>query len=99
MSGPIEFERADPVVQEAIRLRRWMADVANVVAVTEEQVAETLERVAKHRSPLDAERLRAGASEARRCAAVERGLSTKYNMRGGDDDRADDAGQGSNGPR
>jgi hypothetical protein len=91
MSGSIEFERADHAVREVIRLRRWMADVASWVAVTEEQVAETLERIAEHRSPLEAEQLRARADEARRCAAVERGLSTKYSMRGGDDDRADDA--------
>jgi hypothetical protein len=95
MSGPMEEERVDHVVQEAIRLRRWVAEVANWVSATEEQVADTLDRVAEHRPAVDAERLRARASEARRCAAVQRGLSTKYGMRG-TDDRADDARQGSN---
>jgi hypothetical protein len=98
MSGSIEEERVDRVVREVIRLRRWIAEVADFVAATEEQVADTLERVAEHRSPLDAERLRAQAGKARRCAAVERALSTKYNIRGGDD-WADDAGQESNEPR
>jgi hypothetical protein len=61
--------------------------------ITEEQVAGTLEKVAENRSPPDDERLRAQADQARRHAAKERDLSTRYNIRGGHDGRSDDAGQ------
>jgi hypothetical protein len=91
MSGRTEPERIDQLVREVTRLRRRIADVADHVSVTEEQVAGTLERVAEHRPRPDAERLRARANEARRCAAMERDLSAKYKMRGGDDDRGDAA--------
>ena len=53
------------------RLRRRLADVAASIAWTEDQVAETLERMALA-LPEDATRLQAHAERARRFAALER---------------------------
>jgi hypothetical protein len=78
MSGPTEKKRADHAAQEAARLRLWAAEVASSLAATEEEVTRTLEKIAQHRSPPDAERLRARADEARRYAAVVRDRSAKY---------------------
>jgi len=52
-------------------LRRRLANVAASIACTEDQVAETLERMALA-LPEDARRLQAQAERARRFATVER---------------------------
>ena len=57
-----------------------MDEVASSLATSEEQVADTLEKVAEHRSSLDAERLRTLATEARRYAALQRDRSTMWKM-------------------
>ena|SRR5690348_11363738 len=72
MSGLGQEERSHRFEQERVTLRQRMAEVAVMVAETEEQVASTLEDVAEHRSPSDAEQLRAQAAEARQAAARER---------------------------
>ena len=67
--------------------------MAMAVAVAEEWLADTLERVAEHRFPHDAERLRAQATKAREYAAKERDRAAHYAMRSGYDDRADEPGR------
>ena len=57
---------------------RRAAEVASFVAATEEKVASTLEKVAEHRAPHDAMRLRAKAQDAREYAAKVRDRSTSY---------------------
>ena len=49
MSGPDAWEHAEHVQQEATRLRHKIAQLACSVAATEEEVADTLEKVAEHR--------------------------------------------------
>jgi len=61
----------------AISLRQRMRDVAVSVAVTEDWVADTLERLARDR-PHDAARLRARAAHARGFAAEERARAAQY---------------------
>ena len=78
MSGLGHEERSHRFEQERVTLRRRMAEVAATVAETEEQGANTLEDVAEHRSPSDAERLRAQAEEARQAAARERRRAASY---------------------
>jgi len=78
MSGLDHEERSHRFEQELVALRRRMAEVAATVADTEEQVAITLDDVAEHRSPPDAERLRARAEEARQAAARERRRAVSY---------------------
>jgi hypothetical protein len=88
MSGPAE-KRVDHAEQETARLRRRTAELANSVAATEEQTSDTLEKVAKNRSPHHAERLRAGADHARQYAAKERGRAARHTVGSGDDDGTD----------
>ncbi len=57
---------------DGVRLRRHLVAVAAAIACTEEQIAETLERMALV-LPQDAARLRASAAQARRYATLERG--------------------------
>ena len=56
---------------DGVLLRRRLADVAASIACTEDQVAETLERMALA-LPEDAIRLRAQAERARHFATLER---------------------------
>ena len=56
---------------DGVVLRRRLADVAVSIACTEDQVAETLERMALA-VPEDATRLLAHAERARRFATLER---------------------------
>ena len=64
----------------ATSLRRRMRDAAASVAVTEDWVADTLERLARAR-PHDAARLRARAAHARSFAAEERARAAQYAIR------------------
>jgi len=57
-----------------------MRDAAASVAVTEDWVADTLERLARAR-PHDAARLRARAAHARSFAAEERARAAQYAIR------------------
>lgn len=77
--------------QERARLRRRMAEVASLTAETGEHVAETFEQIAEHRSPPDADRLRAEASVIREYAAKERSRAVSYGRSGGDDGQAERA--------
>jgi len=78
MPGSPDNERAEQTRQKWFRLRRRAAEAARSVAATEDRVAQTLERLAENRPDADAERLRAKAKEARRCAARERDLGAQY---------------------
>lgn len=78
MSDRTELDRADQLKQEGARLRRQSAQLASFVAATEEEVADTLEKVAENRPPHDAQRLIAMAEEARQYAAKERERSAEY---------------------
>jgi hypothetical protein len=76
--GQEQEERSRRFEQERVVLRQRMAEVAATVADTEEQVASTLEDVAEHRPPSDAERLRAQAEEARQIATKEHRRAASY---------------------
>jgi hypothetical protein len=60
-------------------LRRRLADVAASIACTEDQVAETLERMALA-CPEDATRLQAHAERARRFATEERDRAASLSL-------------------
>lgn len=60
-----------------MRLRRRLVAVAASIACTEDQVAETLERMALI-WPEDAARLRAHAAQARRYATLERNRAAMF---------------------
>ena len=62
---------------DGARLRQCLAEVATAIACTEDQVAETLERMALV-LPGEAARLRAHATQARRYATLERSRAAKY---------------------
>lgn len=62
---------------DGVMLRRRLASVAASIAHTEDQVAETLERMALA-MPEDAVRLRAHAAHARKCATVERDRAARF---------------------
>lgn len=88
------FDRAEELArlrQERARLRRRMAEIASLTAETGEHIADTFEQIARHRSPPDADRLRARASVVREYAAKERIQAVSYSRRGDDDDQAERA--------
>lgn len=60
-------------------LRRRLADVAASIAYTEDQVADTLERLALV-SPENATRLQADAERARRFATLERDRAASLSL-------------------
>ncbi len=62
---------------DGARLRQHLAEVAIAIACTEEQIAETLERMALV-LPQNAARLRARAAQAQRYATLERGRAAKF---------------------
>jgi len=64
---------------DGILLRRRLADVAASIASTEDQVAETLERMALA-WPEDAIRLQAHAEQARRFATLEHDRATTFSL-------------------
>ena len=74
MSGPNAGHQGRLEIDGAL-LRRRLADVAAAIARTEDQVAETLERMALA-LPEDARRLQANAEQARRFATLERDRAT-----------------------
>jgi len=64
---------------DGARLRQRLADVAASIASTEDQVAETMERMALV-LPYDAARLREAAARARRYARVERDRAAVFGL-------------------
>jgi hypothetical protein len=62
---------------DGVRLRQRFVAVAASIACTEDQVAETLERMALI-FPEDAARLRAHAAQARQHATLERDRATMF---------------------
>lgn len=64
---------------DGAELRQRLADVAASIARTEDQVADTMERLAL-RLPDDAVTLRAHAARARRYATVERGRAAMLSL-------------------
>jgi hypothetical protein len=70
VTGP-NSSRQRQLVTDGVVLRRRLAGVAASIACTEDQVAETLERMALA-MPDAATRLQAHAERARRFAALER---------------------------
>ena len=71
MAGQSSDHDPDQLRIEGARLRRRLADVAASIACTEDQVAETMERMALV-LPYDATRLREHAARARHHSKVER---------------------------
>ena len=71
--GRLQIDGAD--------LRQRLATVAVAIACTEDQVAETLERLALI-LPENAVRLRARATQARQYAATERSWAATLNLPG-----------------
>ena len=71
MAGQSSDHDPDQLRIEGARLRRRLADVAASIACTEDQVAETMERMALV-LPYDATRLREHAARARQHSKVER---------------------------
>ena len=74
MSGPNAGHQERLEIDGAL-LRRRLANVAASIACTEDQVAETLERMALA-LPEDAMRLQANAEQARHFATRERNRAT-----------------------
>jgi hypothetical protein len=64
---------------DGAELRQRLAAVAVAIACTEDQVAETLERMALA-LPEDATRLRAHAARARQNATLERGRAAIFSV-------------------
>jgi hypothetical protein len=71
---PVEHQKVD-----LAELRRHLTFLAAVIARTEDQVADTLERLALTR-PRDAERLLARARHARDYAELERARATRFSL-------------------
>jgi len=82
MSDPNYAERARRLEEQHVGLRRQMAEIAASIAATEDQIANTFEKMAQQRSASDAEHLLAQAEKARSYAVKERGRAADY----GDDD-------------
>ena len=78
MTGPNAGHQGRLAIDGAL-LRRRLADVAASIACTEDQVAETLERMALA-CPDDAMRLQAHAERARRFATLERDRATSLSL-------------------
>ena len=64
---------------DGVGLRQRLADVAASIACTEDQVAETLERMALI-LPYDTARLRETAARARRYARMERDRAALFDL-------------------
>jgi hypothetical protein len=89
MTDQTDDERSARLRAAAADLRQRMGTTAASVAVTEERVADTLDRLARVR-PRDAERLRARAAHARLFAALERDRAAAYGYAG---DPPDESGR------
>jgi hypothetical protein len=89
---------AEAQVTRALELRLRMAEQAEQVACTEDQVAETFERLAGRGGPRESER-RATAQQARDHAALERRRAAEYRTTTGTeaDTAADDASSAAEG--
>jgi hypothetical protein len=74
----VPSKKHDRFSGQAEALRRQSAELAGAIAATEEQVADTLDKVAEHRPPHDADRLHAQATEARDYASKERRRAAEY---------------------
>jgi hypothetical protein len=72
-------ERLDTLRFIGTSLRQRLGVTAASVAVTEERIADTLDRLARVR-PHDAERLRSRAAHARLFAAEERDRAARYSQ-------------------
>jgi hypothetical protein len=81
MTYQTDGERLARLREIAADLRQRMGTTAASVALTEERVADTLDRLARVR-PHDAERLRARAADARLFAALERDRAAAYGYAG-----------------
>jgi hypothetical protein len=75
--GSVNLSDAEAQVTRALELRLRMAEQAEQVACTEDQVAETFERLAGRGGPRASER-RATARQARDHAALERRRAVEY---------------------
>ena len=78
MTTPNSGHQGQPGIDGAM-LRRRLADAAVSIARTEDQVAETLERMALA-MPEDATRLQAHAERARRFATQERDRAASLSL-------------------
>jgi hypothetical protein len=77
VTGPDIAHRLGRLRDDGAGLRKRLAEVANSIANTEDQVAETLERMAVG-MPEESARLRARAARARHIAGAERGWAAKF---------------------
>jgi hypothetical protein len=82
----VPSKKHDRFTGQAETLRRQSAELAGAIASTEEQVADTLDRVAEHRPPHDADRLHAQATEARDYASKERRRAAEYSQQTTDEE-------------
>jgi hypothetical protein len=78
VTGQNSGHHGQPALDGAM-LRRRLADVAASIACTEDQVAETMERMAEV-LPDDATRLRAHAERARHFATQERDWAAMFRI-------------------
>ena len=85
--GSVDLNDAEAQVTRALELRLRMAEQAEQVARTEDQVAETFERLAGRGGPRASER-RATARQARDHAALERRRAEEYRTTTGTEDAA-----------
>ena len=79
MTGPGAKDSRGQLQLDAVELRQRLATVAIAIACTEDQVAETLERMALV-LPANAVRLRAHAQQARQNATLERSRAARFSV-------------------
>ena len=77
MEDSVSRARVDDILGQGLVLRHRLGAIAASIASTEEDVADTLERVA-HGRPRDAPRLLERAAQARSFAALERDRAVAY---------------------
>lgn len=77
MEDSVSRASVDDVIGQGMALRHRLGVIAASIASTEDEVADTLERVARGR-PRDAPRLLKRAAEARSFAALERDRAVAY---------------------
>jgi hypothetical protein len=95
--GTVNVTDAEAQVTRSLELRLRMAEQAEQVARTEDQVAETFERLAGRGGPRESDR-RATARQARDHAALERRRAVEYRTTTGtEDDAADEGGAAAEG--
>ena len=79
MTGPSAEDSRGQLQLDGVELRQRLATVAIAIACTEDQVAETLERMALV-MPDNAARLRAHAAQARQNATLERSRASMFSV-------------------